>query len=175
MSSREVYVGNFKPSSKIGKYFSFWELTKSDTADAHNIDNIPTYQHISNAQYLAIHVLDKVREKFGVTNVNSWFRCEELERKIAERGYLNWLAKRGLPDSFANWRKYFGNKQHPKGEAADIECNSVSNRELYEWIRDNCEYDQLILENVTNPNDPRSGWVHVSCKASGNRKQAFEI
>ncbi len=175
--NRKVSVGYFIPSTKISKYFSFWEVTNSATADSNGIDNVPSYKEITNAQYLAINVLDKVREKFGVTDINSWFRCPELERKIASAGYNRWLDKNGLTDTFANWQKYLANKQHPQGLAADIEVRgSVSNTELFNWIKNNCEFDQLILENVSNPHDPRSGWVHVSIRPDGNnRKQAFKL
>ena len=51
--------------------------------------------------------------------------------------------------------------QHAKGEAADFEIGGVDNKELGLWIRDNIEYDQLILE-FYNDGDPNSGWIHCS-------------
>jgi hypothetical protein len=56
--------------------------------------------------------------------------------------------------------------------AADIECPAISNMELAEWIRDNLEFDQLILEFYT-PSDPASGWVHVSYNKEENRKRVL--
>ena len=60
--------------------------------------------------------------------------------------------------------------QHTKGEASDFEAYSVSNREMAKWIKDNLDFDQLILE-YPGP-DPRDGWVHCSYKKDGsNRNQ----
>ena len=60
------------------------------------------------------------------------------------------------------------------GQAADFEVPGVSNHELAAWVRDNLDYDQLILEFYT-PGQPNSGWVHCSIKAEGNRKMALTI
>ena len=59
--------------------------------------------------------------------------------------------------------------QHCKGQAADIEVPGVPNAELAEWIKENCDFDQLILEFYT-PGIPDSGWVHVSYVGEENRK-----
>jgi hypothetical protein len=60
--------------------------------------------------------------------------------------------------------------QHTKGQAADFELFGVHNKEVSDWIVQNLDYDQCILE-FWNPNDPNSGWVHCSYSDSGNRKQ----
>ena len=52
------------------------------------------------------------------------------------------------------------NSQHAKGQAADIEIPGVDNFELAQYIQNNMDFDQLILECYTG--DPSSGWVHVS-------------
>jgi hypothetical protein len=62
--------------------------------------------------------------------------------------------------------------QHAKGQAADFELAGVDNIDLARWIRDTLDYDQLILE-FYDKDDPQSGWVHCSTKASGNRKQSL--
>ena len=62
--------------------------------------------------------------------------------------------------------------QHCKGEAVDIEVPGTSNYEVAKYIRDNLDFDQLILEFYT-PGIPDSGWVHVSYKSEGNRKQVL--
>ena len=59
---------------------------------------------------------------------------------------------------------------HCKGMAADIEINGVANADLAEWIKDNCEFRQLILEFYT-PGIPDSGWVHVSYDLDDNRRK----
>jgi len=62
--------------------------------------------------------------------------------------------------------------QHCHGQAADFESYSVSNPDLAEWIRDNLEFDQLILE-FYNGKDPNSGWVHCSYNLMDNRKKCM--
>jgi hypothetical protein len=64
------------------------------------------------------------------------------------------------------------NSQHCKGEAVDIECPGTGNYDVAKWIEETLEFDQLILEFYT-PGIPDSGWVHVSYKSEGNRKQSL--
>jgi hypothetical protein len=64
------------------------------------------------------------------------------------------------------------NSDHTRGQAADIEIPGVANAELAEWIRDNLEFRQLILEFYT-PGIPDSGWVHVSYVAEDNKKEVL--
>ena len=59
---------------------------------------------------------------------------------------------------------------HCKGQAADIEIPGVPNAELAQWIMDNLDYTQLILEFYT-PGIPDSGWVHVSYNPDNLKKQ----
>lgn len=175
-SNSKMEVHGMKPNTPLSDHFQFYELVRSQTADNNCILNLPSDQVILYAKALAQNVLDPVRKKFGVTLVNSWFRSEALERVIAKNGYESWCRKNGYARTELTWKVYFSRKQHPKGNAADIEVrdSKVSNVELYNWIKDNLEFDQLILENVTNKNDPRSGWVHVSyCPLGNNRKEAF--
>jgi zinc D-Ala-D-Ala carboxypeptidase len=61
---------------------------------------------------------------------------------------------------------------HCKGFAADIEIPGIANAELAEWIKDNCEFRQLILEFYT-VGVPDSGWVHVSFNPADNKKQVL--
>ena len=58
--------------------------------------------------------------------------------------------------------------QHCKAEAADFECVGVDNAELFDWIKNNLEPDQLILEYYT-PGEPNSGWIHCSWIPEGRR------
>ena len=125
---------------KLSKNFSLAELTKSQTALRKGIDNAPTQDEIEKLQLLVDNVLQPVREHFGrPVTINSGFRCLELNRAIGSKD----------------------NSQHRKGEAADIEIAGIANKELAEWIRDNLEFDQLILEFYSDK-DPAAGWVHVS-------------
>ena len=120
--------------------FSLKELTRSDTATRLGIDNTPDQKTIDNLKMLCEKVLQPVRDHFGKTvTVTSGFRSSETNQ-----------ATGGSKSS-----------DHVKGQAADIEIAGVPNAELAQWIMDNLEYSQLILEFYTQ-GIPDSGWVHVS-------------
>jgi hypothetical protein len=129
--------------------FTLSEMTKSETALRHDMDNTPDQTIISNLQALAVHVLQPVREHFdkGV-KVNSGFRHPEVNAKVG-----------GSRTS-----------DHCTGMAADIEIPGVPNHELAEWIKLNLPYTQLILEFYTR-GVPDSGWVHVSYDPANLKKQ----
>lgn len=136
---------------KLSKNFSLAEFTKSQTAERKGIDNTPKGEHLDAAIALFENVVQKVRDHFGPTVINSGYRSPELNDAVG-----------GSATS-----------QHCKGEAVDIEVPSVPNGDLAEWIRDNLDFDQLILEFYT-PGIPDSGWVHVSYKTNGpNRKSVL--
>ena len=138
---------------KLSDNFSLAEMTKSQTALRKGIDNTPTEAEVAKLKLLCEKVLQPVREHFGrPVTVNSGFRCLKLNRAI------------GSKDT----------SQHRKGEAADIEIPGVPNKELAEWIRDNLEFDQLILEFYRD-DDPAAGWVHVSFKDGDLRNQCLTI
>jgi zinc D-Ala-D-Ala carboxypeptidase len=63
--------------------------------------------------------------------------------------------------------------QHSEGKAADIEVVGVDNKELAEWIKNNLEFDQLILEFYRD-GEPDSGWIHVSWNSGENRNQTLK-
>lgn len=139
---------------RISKYFWHSEIGKSAFATRNKILNTPPKEVVENATALALNILDPVREFLGsALSPSSWYRSPALNFAIG-----------GSKTS-----------QHMKGEAVDIEHHSVSNYRLAEIINEICpSYDQLILE-FHNFKDPRSGWVHVSCKQDLklNRKQAL--
>jgi|TARA_S200002703_G_scaffold140836_1_gene132286 zinc D-Ala-D-Ala carboxypeptidase len=157
---------------RITKNFSLQELVYSPTALHAGIDQ---EEHLDNNAVarlttLTIEVLQKIRDQFGPTKVNSCFRSRPLNDLV-----------HGSPNS---QHCCFGDHT---GAAADIEIVSedVSNMELAEWIRDNLDFDQLILENYKpdrvskitgKPEGPNSGWVHVSYSAVGeNRKEVLRM
>lgn len=142
--------------NQITKNFTLKELTYSDTACKKNITNSPNESEYNNMKILCEEVLQPIREHFNKpVRINSCFRNEELNKAVGG-------AK---------------NSQHRSGQAADIEIIGMSNYELAQWIRDNLEYDQLILEYADNiKNDKNSGWVHVSFVSKiKNRKQVLTI
>jgi zinc D-Ala-D-Ala carboxypeptidase len=138
---------------KLTEHFTLEEMTKSQTGARKGIINNPGQAEIGNLKALCENVLEKVRAHFGKPiTVNSGYRCPKLNRAIGG-------AK---------------NSQHITGQAADIEIAGVDNQVLFQWIRDNLEFDQLISEYI-KPDIANSGWVHVSWNPAGNRKNVLII
>jgi len=135
----------------LTKNFTLAEMIKSETALRHGMDNTPGENEIGNLKLLCEKVLQPVRDHFGKgVKVNSGFRHPDVNAKVG-----------GSRTS-----------DHTRGQASDIEIPGVPNAELAEWIRDNLEYRQLILEFYT-PGVPDSGWVHVSYVAEDNKKEVL--
>lgn len=129
--------------------FSLKELTKSDTATRLGIDNTPDEEALDNLKTLCDKVLQPVREHFGKSvTVNSAYRSPESNAAVG-----------GSKTS-----------DHCKGMAADIEIAGIANADLAQWIMDNLDYTQLILEFYTQ-GIPDSGWVHVSYDSNNLKKQ----
>ena len=135
----------------LTKNFTLEEMTKSETALRYDIDNTPNEQEISAMKLLAEKVLQPVRDHFGKgVKVNSGFRNQDVNQKVGGSR----------------------NSDHTRGQACDIEIPGVPNAELAEWIKDNLQFNQLILEFYT-PGIPDSGWVHVSYIPEDNKKQVL--
>ena len=131
--------------------FSLAEMVKSDTALRHDMDNTPGEAEIENLKRLCEQVLQPVRDHFGKgVKVNSGFRHPEVNAKVG-----------GSKTS-----------DHCKGQAADIEIPGVPNGDLAQWITENLDFTQVILEFYT-PGVPDSGWVHVSYDPQNLKKQAL--
>jgi zinc D-Ala-D-Ala carboxypeptidase len=136
---------------KLSPNFSLAEMTKSETASRRGMDNIPNQEQISNMQVLAVNVLQKVRDHYGRgVHVNSGFRHPDVNAAVG-----------GSRTS-----------DHTRGMAADIEIPGVANADLAEWIQQNLDFTQLILEFYT-PGIPDSGWVHVSYDPANLKKQSL--
>jgi len=138
---------------QLTKNFSLSELTKSGTALRLNIDNTPSPEVIERLEMLCIKIAQPVREyvRKAVT-VNSGYRCPLLNAAIG-----------------SSWKS-----QHVMGQALDIEVWGLDNYVLACWIRDNLEFDQLILEFYTG--EPQSGWVHISyVSIAENRNECLTI
>jgi zinc D-Ala-D-Ala carboxypeptidase len=131
--------------------FTLSEMTKSETALRFNMANDPTNTEIENLRILCENVLQPVRNYYGMgVKVNSGFRHPLVNAKL-----------NGSTTS-----------DHCKGFAADIEIPGIANADLAQWIKDNCEFRQLILEYY-QIGVPDSGWVHVSFNAADNKKQVL--
>lgn len=131
------------------KYFTIEEMTKSSTATAKHIDNTPNQTAIDNLTKLIETVLDPLREWYGKPiRVNSGYRCKVLNKAVGSK------AK---------------NSQHLYGEAADITVGSkTENEKLFNYIKDNLPFDQLI-------NESNFSWVHVSYREGRLRKQVLAL
>ena len=129
--------------------FSLHEMCKSETALRMGYDNTPDEEATENLRLLCEKVLQPVRDHYGKgVKVNSAYRSPESNAAVG-----------GSKTS-----------DHCKGMAADIEIPGVANADLAQWIMDNLDYTQLILEFYT-PGIPDSGWVHVSFDPANLKKQ----
>ena len=135
---------------QLSENFSLNEFTKSDTEVRKGINNTPNETHLENMKSLCENVLQKVRTHFGKSvRITSGYRSPELCEAIGSSK----------------------TSQHAKGQAADFEITGIDNKVLAEYIIDNLDFDQIILEFYTD-GDPNSGWVHCSYK-DDNRKQVL--
>jgi len=124
----------------ISKHISDREGVYSTTATRKGLANKPDQFQLANMKLLAEKVFEPLREWVGgPIRINSFFRCKALNKAIG-----------GSTSS-----------QHCKGQAMDIDDGGCkkTNAEMYEWIKENLDFDQMIWEfgNEKNPN-----WVHVS-------------
>ena len=123
---------------KLSENFSLAEMVKSQTAERKGIDNTPDTVARENMIKLCENILQPVRDHFGIPfTPSSGYRSPELCIAIGSNIH----------------------SQHAKGQAADFEVPGVSNMDLAVWIKDNLDFDQLILECFTGGN---TGWVHCS-------------
>lgn len=135
----------------ISKHISYAEATVSQTATRKGIVNIPNAEQLANMKLVAENCFEPVREIFGPTRVSSFFRCIKLNKAVG-----------GVATS-----------QHCKGEAIDMQgTGNVTNAMIFNWIKDNLEFDQLIWEYGNNDNP---AWVHVSFSKNKNRKQVIRV
>lgn len=136
---------------KLSANFELAELIKSQVAERKGIPNNPSPDHIDNLKSLCINVLQPIRSEFDKpVIISSGFRSAELCIAIGSK-----------PTS-----------QHAEGKAADLEIPGVDNMELAMWIKNNLNFDQLILEFYKD-GEPNSGWIHVSWNGDDNRNQTL--
>jgi hypothetical protein len=132
---------------RISKHISLKEATKSETATKLGISNMPNATELANMKLLAEKCFEPIREWYGKPiTVNSFFRSIKLNSSISGSS---------------------GTSQHCLGQAIDISA-SADNKKLFDYAKQNLDFDQLIAEFPTNS---IPSWVHVSYKNTGNRKQ----
>jgi uncharacterized protein YcbK (DUF882 family) len=136
---------------KLTANFTLSEMIKSETALRYGMANEPSEKEIDNLRLLCEEVLQPIRNFYGMgVKVNSGYRHPLVNAKVG-----------GSTTS-----------DHCKGFAADIEIPGIANADLAQWIADNCEFRQLILEYY-QIGVPDSGWVHVSFNPDDNKKQVL--
>lgn len=136
--------------TQLTEHFTLAEMIVSPTAKRLGLSNVPTPEHIENMRYCCEKILEPVRAHFGKpVRINSSYRSPRVNQAVG-----------GSKTS-----------QHVNGQAIDFEIMGVDNKVLADWIGDNLEFDQVILEFYT-AGDKNSGWVHASIKkGGGNRMQ----
>ena len=133
----------------LSENFTLQELIYSDTAVRMGIDNKPNDETVENLKILCENILEPIRSHFKApVIVSSGYRSEAVCLAVGSSS----------------------KSQHIKGQAVDFEIFGIPNKDVTDWIVQNLDYDQCILEFWT-PNDPNSGWIHCSYNDSGNRKQ----
>ena len=135
--------------TQLTEHFTLAEMIVSPTAKRLGLSNVPTPEHIENMRYCCEKILEPVRTHFGKpVQINSSYRAPAVNKAVG-----------GSKTS-----------QHVNGQAIDFEIPGIDNKTVADWIGDNLEFDQVILEFYTK-GDKNSGWVHASIKkGGGNRK-----
>lgn len=137
-----------KQTDKIGKFFTLEDFTRSEKARIKNIDNTPTVEHMLNLKKLVVEILDPLYFIIGDFSISSGYRSKLLNEAVG-----------GVSTS-----------GHSLGQAADIVCEDAMF--LFEMIRDNFVYDQVILETLDIPKG-KTSWVHVAYREGQNRGESF--
>lgn len=134
---------------QLSKHLLLAEVMRSESAKRLGISNMPTAQHLENFKKLAENVFEPIRNHFNIPiHISSGYRSQALNAAIG--GSLT--------------------SQHCKGEAIDIDMDgtSITNKQVFDYIKDNLNFDQLIWEfgSASNPD-----WVHVSYASSGKQRK----
>jgi phosphoribosylaminoimidazole-succinocarboxamide synthase len=136
---------------KLSEHLDLAEVVKSDSAKRKGISNMPTPEHLENFKKLAVNVFEPIRKHFGVPiHISSGYRSKELNAVIG--GSLT--------------------SQHCTGEAIDIDmdgsAHGVTNKMVFDFIKNNLSFDQLIFEFGTKD---APDWVHVSYESVGKQRK----
>lgn len=134
---------------KLSEHLELAEVIRSESAKRRGISNMPTEEHIKNLKLIAENVFEPIRANFRQPiRISSGYRSQALNAAIG--GAMR--------------------SQHSSGEALDIdmEGTALSNKEIFIFIKDKLNFDQLIWE-FGNKNEP--DWVHVSYKANGQQRK----
>jgi hypothetical protein len=137
---------------QLSKNLTLAEVVRSESAKRNGISNTPTKEHLANLASIALNVFQPIRDHFLVPiHISSGYRSLALNKAV---GGSN-------------------TSQHSKGQALDIDMDGtkITNKQIFDFIKDNIEFDQLIWEFGTDKNPD---WVHVSYAKGKNRKQILK-
>jgi len=126
---------------KLSKNLTLAEVVRSETAKRIGIDNSPSEEHLDNLKTIAKEIFQPIRDHFKKPiHISSGYRSEILNSSLKGTSKTS---------------------QHMTGEALDIDNDgtSVSNLEIFQYIKDNLDFDTLIWEFG---NDESPDWIHVS-------------
>lgn len=141
--------GMIKTVNNISKYITYSEAIHSDTAKREGIANKPDKVQLQAMKLVAGMIFEPVRIHFGVPiYISSFFRSAELNKIL-----------KGSKTS-----------DHVKGKAIDMDADrygGVTNKEIFEYIKDNLEFDQLIWEYGTKDNP---AWVHCGYRTKDTNR-----
>jgi hypothetical protein len=138
---------------QLSKNLALAEVTRSETAKRKGISNMPTPEHLENFKKLAENVFQPIREHFGKPiHISSGYRSKALNTAVG--GSLS--------------------SQHCTGEAIDIDMDGtdITNAQIFHFIKDNLNFDQLIAEFPENSNP---AWVHVSYESTGKQRKQILV
>lgn len=145
---------------KISFHISYKEATRSGTAKRFDIDNSPTEFQLMNMKMVAETCFEPLRFHHGKPIfVSSFMRSKELNEHPAIKGSKTSQHMQGL---------YSKEEEGAIDLDADVYDNGITNKEIFHWLKENIEFDQLIWEFGDNKNP---AWVHASFRKGGNRKQ----
>lgn len=134
---------------QLSKNFSLVELTSSETAARKGLNNTPDEQAIESLKALCENVLQPLREWYGKPiNVTSGYRSPKVNKAIGGSG----------------------TSEHCFGKAADFTIQKDDYRMVFQYIKENLKFRQLIWE-FGNNDAPQ--WIHVSFDATDNKKQVL--
>ena len=134
---------------KITKHVSYAEATQTNSG----LENIPSGMQMENIKLLCEKVFEPLREWVDAPiKINSIFRSPTVNNAIGGSKNSQHMAMDGAAMDIDDT---FGHK---------------TNKEMFEWIKVNLTFDQLIHE-FGDDNNP--AWIHVSYRKHGNRKQVL--
>lgn len=137
---------------QLSEHLSLSEVTTSGTAKRLGINNTPTQEHLENLKLVAKNIFEQIRTHFGKPiKVSSGYRSKALNEATPGASTTS---------------------QHSTGEALDLDQDGmntgVTNKMVFDYIRKNLNFDQLIWEfgDANNPD-----WVHVSYESTGRQRK----